>query len=805
MIDHARDAASSRLTPLNSAATPTAGAAPERFVHPDFRRTMNLTVIAFASALAAAPVWAQGSQEPKPEKPDTAVKLHSINITAAPSERERDRVTAVQRVTLPAIAGISARKAEETVNLVDTEDAVKYLPSVFLRKRNYGDTQATMATRTWGVSSSARSLIFADGVPLTALVANNNTLGGPRWGLVSPSEIARIDMMYGPFSAAYAGNSMGAVMEITTRLPEKLEGSISQTQAMQRFDLYGTKSTYGTAQTTGDIGARFGKLSIRASGNYQNSESQPLSYVTGSFPNGTTGGYPATNKLGAPANILGASGLLNTGMTNAKAKVAYDLAPNVRAAYTFGYWKNDASSSVDPFIDKSGQPTFAGNSGFASGFYNLDQRHTSQSLSLRSDTQKMWDFELVGTTYSFGTDQQRTPTSASSTDMSFGQPGRVAVLDGTGWTTFDAKGIWRPGGNVTSAHTLSFGIHHDRYVLENTTFNTPDWRGGDFTTVFTEGDGKTQTQAVWAQDTWRLTPTLRFTFGGRYEWWKGYDGYNASGNTTVDQPEVSASKFSPKGSLAWSPSLFWTVTGSVGKAYRFATASELYQLVSTGTTFASPNPDLKPDNVLASELRVERKADRTMMQVALFRDDIHDAIISQFLPLVPGSSQLYSYLANVDHVRSQGVEVVLGSNNLFVRGLELQGTATYTGAKTLALSGRASANAPAEAAIGKALPNIPKRRATFSATYRPDLLQRLALTVAGRYSDKMYTTLDNTDVNPNTYQGFSSWFVMDTRANFRFDTHWSVGLGVDNVLNRKYFLFHPFPQRTFVGSLKYAL
>ena len=29
--------------------------------------------------------------------------------------------------------------------------------------------------------------------------------------------------------------------------------------------------------------------------------------------------------------------------------------------------------------------------------------------------------------------------------------------------------------------------------------------------------------------------------------------------------------------------------------------------------------------------------------------------------------------------------------------------------------------------------------------------------------------------------------------------------GVDNVLNRKYFLFHPFPQRTFVGSLKYAL
>ena len=69
----------------------------------------------------------------------------------------------------------------------------------------------------------------------------------------------------------------------------------------------------------------------------------------------------------------------------------------------------------------------------------------------------------------------------------------------------------------------------------------------------------------------------------------------------------------------------------------------------------------------------------------------------------------------------------------------------------------------------------------------------------------MFTTLDNADVNPNTYQGFAAWFVADARANFRFDNHWSAGLGVDNVLNRKYFLFHPFPQRTFVGSLKYAL
>ena len=157
-------------------------------------------------------------------------------------------------LTLPRHATVSAPRILDTVNLVDTEDAVKYLPSIFLRKRNNGDTQAVMATRTWGVSSSARSLIYADGVPLSALIANNNNIGGPRWGLVAPAEIESIDVMYGPYSAAYAGNSMGAVMEITARLPERREGSLEQTVSAQAFRLYGTDKDYTMSQTSATYG-----------------------------------------------------------------------------------------------------------------------------------------------------------------------------------------------------------------------------------------------------------------------------------------------------------------------------------------------------------------------------------------------------------------------------------------------------------------------------------------------------------------------------------------------------------------------
>lgn len=760
---------------------------------------MKSTLPVLLSLLSAGTL---GAQATKPIPPDTIAKLEGVKVVA---ERvvEESRVTAIQALTLPATASITAHRIEQTVNVIDAEDAVKYLPSVFLRKRNYGDTQATMATRVWGVSSSARTLIFADGVPLTALIGNNNTIGAPRWGLVSPIEIARIDMMYGPFSAAYAGNSMGAVMEMTTRMPDRFEGSISQTQALQRFDLYGTRTTFGTAQTTADIGDRFGKLSFWASGNYQSSNSQPLAYVTSAtFPTGTTGGYPAQNKLGAPAEVLGANGLLHTGMMNAKLKVGYDLTPFVRAAYTFGYWKNDGDASVDTYLDKTGQPTFAGQAGFASGFYNVLQEHSSHSLSLRTDMKGDWDVEAIGTLYRFDTDEQRTPTTASANDTTFGTAGRVAVLDGSGWSTLDLKGAWHRGGASKAVHTVTFGVHYDRYRLNNPTYNTPEWRGGDATTVATEGDGKTRTQALWVQDSWRIAPAFKLSVGGRYEDWRAFDGFNVNGNTKVVQPTITGATFSPKAIVAWTPTPLWTVTGSVGKAYRFATPAELYQLVSTGATFTSPDPNLKPDNVLAAELRVDHVFERVRAQLALFQDDVHDAIISQFLPLVPGSATVYSYLSNVDHVRARGAEVVLGSNDVFIKGLELSGTATYLDARTLALSGRASATAPAGSAVGKFLPNIPKWRATFTSTYRP--IDRLAVTLAGRYSTKLYTTLDNTDVNSNTYQGFSEWFVADARVNYRVDQHWSASVGADNLLNRKYFLFHPFPQRTFIGTLKYG-
>jgi iron complex outermembrane receptor protein len=74
-----------------------------------------------------------------------------------------------------------------------------------------------------------------------------------------------------------------------------------------------------------------------------------------------------------------------------------------------------------------------------------------------------------------------------------------------------------------------------------------------------------------------------------------------------------------------------------------------------------------------------------------------------------------------------------------------------------------------------------------------------------RYSGRQYGTLDNTDVLPNVYGGTSRFFTVDLKASYRIDKHFTVALGVDNLTDRRDFVYHPYPSRTFYGQLKWRL
>ncbi len=694
------------------------------------------------------------------------------------------------------------------MNAVDSEDALKYLPSLFVRKRNNGDTQPVLETRTWGVNSSARSLEYVDDVLISALIANNNTIGAPRWGLVAPEEIERMDFLYGPFAAAYPGNSIGGVLQITTKMPEKLEVDLKQNEGFQTFNQYGTHKTFRSDQTSGSIGDRVGDLSWFIAGSYLNSFSQPLVYVTtGSPPAGTKGTFLAQNKLGAVADVVGA-GLLHSEMANAKLKLEYDITTWMKATYTFGFYSNNTTSTAQSYLTtSSGAPTYAGVAGFASDAYTYDEKHMANSLSLVSSTRGPFDIEFVISNYDFLNDVQRNPYGVTATGLNFTTNGKIAVLNGTNWTNADLKAIWRPTG-YDGPHEVSFGLHGDQYNLHNPTYASTVWYGGPDSsgTLYTNSRGVTETGALWVQDAWRFAPGLKLITGGRLESWQAIDGYNLAATqtstgaitatTSTAQPSQNAVRFSPKATLEWEPDAKWLVKGSFGEANRFPTVSELYQIVQTGSTYQVPNANLRPEQALTEELAVERHWTDGKARVSLFQEDVNSALISQ-TNFLTGTTP-YTFFVNVDAIRNRGVEAAAEQHNVLIRGLEFSGSVTYVDSRIVSDPNFASSTSTT--ATGKHVPYAPDWRATILATYRPDT--HWAFTVAARYSGKQYSTLDNTDVTPHVLGAFDRYVVADTRIHYAFNDVGSVDFGIDNLNNEKYFLYHPFPGRTFYADAK---
>jgi iron complex outermembrane recepter protein len=732
----------------------------------------------------------------------------------------------VQRFQLPTESfSTTAQQIEETVNMKDPEDAIKYFPSLFVRKRNDGDNQAVLATRTWGLNSSARTLIYMDDLLVSALIGNNNSGASPRWNLITPEAIERIDFLNGPYAAAYPGNSMGGVLLITTKMPDKPEVSVKQTISIQPWHQYDTKATYPSSETSATAGNRNGPFSWFVSANYLDAYEQPLTYTTASAPPaGTVGTIPALNKQGIVADVIGTGQLVHTQQTTANFKVAYDLSPSVRAAYSLGIWNNMQDSTPESYLrTAAGAPTYGGSAGssFAGSQYAWYQTQMSNAVSLKSDSHGLYDFDLSASSYNYLQDQMLNPFTVTGSGLGFSQNGKITRNDGTNWQNADAKGIWRPFG-FDGPQEISFGVHGDRYYLNNPTYGSSVWNDASSgNQVFSDGIGETRTGALWFQDAWKIVSNVKLTLGGRLETWRAFDGFNfnstqsengsltgvtLSSVSAVSQPELQSTNFSPKASLSYDLNKDWSITTNFGEAYRYPTVSELYQNVTSGTTVVLPNPNLTPEQDLNGEINIERHWADGRVRLTGFYERTNNAIISQtnLVTATTGAQTTATTFSNVNAIRMQGIEASADKYDVWIKGLRLFGSVTYVDSRILkdpSWDGTNPLTKLPDAADGQRVPYVPDWRATAGFTYKPN--DNWAWTVAARYSGKMYSTLDNTDIIPHVYGAFDKYLVVDTKIHYETTKNLSFDFGIDNVFNEQYFLFHPFPGRTYVMAGKY--
>jgi iron complex outermembrane receptor protein len=713
------------------------------------------------------------------------------------------RATSLPTQIPTTIEGITGTEIAVKINAVDAEDALKYFPSLLVRKRYIGDyDHAVLASRASGTGNSARSLVYADGILISNLLGNGATFA-PRWGLVTPEEIERVDVLYGPFSAAYPGNSVGAVVDYVTRMPTELEMRASVSSFGEDFEIYWSEGRFTGWQATASAGDRQGDWSWWLNFNRLDNDAHPVSFANKLVSSGFVGtaGVPVSGALEDrnPRDqdwlILGSTTATHTIQDHAKFKLAYDVSPTLRVHYTLAWWSNDSERSSESYLrDAAGNPLFEGSINVGRSDYTVtptdfaptvsDLHHLMQGLSIKSSGDGTWNWEVAASDFDYGDDFVRSPLVALP-GAAAGGAGRIADQSGTGWSTLTVRSTWRPRGG---SHVVDLGYQHDDYELRTLVSDTGDWLRGGPTAPFSAFRGDTRLASVYAQDTWAFAHAWRATLGARVERWYASDGAVANATTTLPFGERSETFVSPKAAVARQLTRDWTFKASLGRAVRLPTVSELYQGSIATNAVVNNDPSLRVEKSWTSELTGERGLESGLLRLTLFHEDTDDALYSQTNVLVTPN---VTNIQNVDRIGTSGLEVAFQSGGFLAGRLDLATSVTYA-------RSRIERNLNFPASVGKWQPRVPDWRANALATYR--LGSEWSLALGWRYSGTQYNTLDNSDPNGFTFTGNSAFTVFDVRARYEGE-RWTASLGVDNAGNEEYWAFHPYTRRMLFAEL----
>ncbi len=711
--------------------------------------------------------------------------------------------------TIPAtVEGITGDTVARTINATDSEDALKYFPSLIVRKRYTGDfDHAVLASRASGTGNSARSLVYVDGILLSNLLGNGASFT-PRWGLVTPEEIERVDVLYGPFSAAYPGNSVGAVVDYVTRMPQEFEARASLGTFSEDFNVHNTHDTYSGWQASASAGGARDSTSFWANFSRLDSDGHPLSFANKLLTAGTPGanGTPVTGALAGrdPRNqdwwLLGATSAIHTVQDHAKFKIAQEIGKRVRVAYTLGVWANDISRASDTWLrNAAGDPVW-------SGLVNIDGRafnigttemspargrltHLMHGLSIRGTGLGAWDLEAAGSRYDYERDVARSPNVVSA-NGTLGLPGRIVDQSGTGWSTLALRARRHASG--LEGHTLEFGLQDERYELSTRVNAAADWSDGPAGTSISSFAGITRLTSFYAQDHWRFASDWQTTFGARLERWHAGDGQISVGEIAGEiKPLYFAARtdthISPKAALAWEAGPGLTFKASAGRAVRMPTVSELFQGSVAADEIINNDPSLAPERSWTTELSALVTLDHGDLRSTLFFEDTRDALYSQ-RDVVNGGT--INTIQNLGNIRTSGVELAAHARALEM--LELSASLTWARSRI-----RENDNFPAS--VGAWQPRVPEWRANALLTLRPR--NHLSLTLGARYGGRQYNTLDNSDPHGTSYTGTSRFLVADARVRYELGERWSVSAGVDNLGNERYWAFHPYTRRSYSAEL----
>ena len=702
------------------------------------------------------------------------------------------------------------------INAVTTEDLVKFEPSLVIRRRFIGDSNGTMGIRGSNMFQTSRSMVFADGVPLHYLLESRWS-GAPRWTMVSADEIARVEVLYGPFSAEYSGNAMGGVVLIETGIPQQREIHIEGSVFSQQFDAYGFDDRVNGFKGFASYGDKLGDFSYYLSYNHLDNDAQPQTFVS-STPTSTTaadtvdGGINGLDarldEQGQTKSLMffGDTGVVTTQASNYKTKFGYDFG-DWQALLNVAFEDRESSNAPNTYIrDLNGNPVWAVTDAvqeaqqfsFNSQSLNiglLDRQSLSLGLRVKGQLSEQINIEANLNQFEILKDETRS-SALNPEDANFTGIGQIQDYEDSGWQTGDVKltvDDW-----LTTGLQIISGIRHEEYELNLSVHDTDEYRTGIKGTLQSTFGGTTSTDAMFVQANWDINPQWDVAFGLRYESFTGEGGYysrtNDAGNLeVVPAPRTEDNQLSPKFSLAYTTSRDWLLRYSIARAYRFPIVEELYRQYEKYNNINQANPQLKPENGLHHNFMLDVPIEGGYVRVNVFAETIKDAIESQSTTV--GTDTINTFVP-LDETQAKGVELIVNQVGLWSPQLDLRFNFTFTDATV-----EKNENNPEWE--GNTYPRMPRWRSNVMTTYHVNPKWDLSATL--QYASDSYGRIDNQDTVNHVYGAQDAYTRWGLKTHYNLTEQLSLSAGVDNLTNEISYVAHPWPGRTIYLNAAYDL
>ena len=740
--------------------------------------------------------------EPPPSEPAPAVAplTESVLVTATRG--------AAGRETSPASASVVTRTEIERRAITAVDQALVAVEGVSsYRVRGLADNEAGIGMRGFSgrAGGQSRVLVLLDGQPI-----NNGYTGAVNWTALAVGDVDRVEVVRGPFSSLYGGNAMGGVINVLTRPIDR--------RSAELFTQYGSNQTVtASARASLRLWSRLGlgvSYENQRTDGYQNQEA--LRTATDSTP---TGGIPVTGvtryltRTGTVNYAVGLRGDNSVERDGVRARAEYTFGP--RSFGSFQYVRQATDYSYDPYSTSvrtaQSQPTSGGSQ--SAGGQPLDTGNVIFEEDGRWRRITLLPSAYLGPVGSSASHvyQGQWLHSASSGDWRVqggmvdvpgdrvGQPGTAASLSGgPGSLTLQASrntfatAQWTRG--VHARHMLTAGadVRQEKATID--VYPVDDYRAkSSASRPDTFSTGHAITTAAFAQDQIVLTERAGLTVGGRYDRWRTYDAASqaAAGLAPVDFDTRGAGALTGKAALVYRLAASTVLRTSVGTSFRSPTVFDLYRdlRLSSGQLLLG-NPDLEPERLTAWEIGVRHGFGKSIsVDAAYYENRIRD-LVQRAVDLAGDPTGFTSRHVNAGRARARGAELALTWRP--TTWLTARPTYTFTDARIVD-------NAAAPATVGKQVTFVPRHIAAGTLTA---IAGRIAATATARYQSVVFATDTNTDIVRNVPGAYDLFAEFDAAATYTVTPRVSLNASIENLLDRRYYLFYRNAGRVASGSLR---